>query len=67
MQQINKIIQPFSEILALCCFGEGSACCLTKPNKCHIITLKLPEISNYMQKKLHLPQIVFEKLKNPVI
>ena len=32
MQQINKITQPFPEILALCYFGEGSAC-LGMPEK----------------------------------
>ena len=32
MQQINKITQPFPEILALCYFEEGSAC-LGMPEK----------------------------------
>ena len=26
MQQKNKLTQPFPKILALCYFGEGSAC-----------------------------------------
>ena len=64
MQHINKITQPFPEILALCYFGEGSACPgmpEKNPNKYYMIKLKLNHgLSNYMQRMKIIPQSLCE-------
>ena len=59
MQQINKITQPFPEILSVCYFG--------KPWTCHgmpdQILLILQDLSNYLQKEQHYTSNIFRDFK----
>ena len=65
IQQINKITQLFPGILFLCYFGEPWTCPGMPDQTQEILQdlTKLPWISNYMQKKNIIPQIVFKILK----
>ena len=65
MQQINKITRPFPEILLPCYFGKPWTCPGMPDQTQQILQdlTKLPWISNYIQKKNIIPQIVFEILK----
>ena len=66
MQQINKITQPFSEILLLCYFGEPWTCS-GMPDQTQKILQDLTKVSMYIlttcKKKNIIPQIAFKILK----
>ena len=62
MQQINKIAQPFPEILAICYFGELLACPGMTDQTRHDLTKA--SMDNELQQKMNfIPHIVFEILK----